>query len=157
MADSLHEARFPNESDEYRAARNQLLKAEIDLRRRIEEVAAQRRRLPLGGEIAQDYVFEEGPRDLRAPETAPNQVRLSQLFQPGKDTLIVYSFMYAPQMDHACPMCTSILDGLDGQTQHVTQRVNLVVAAKSPIRRIREHARARLDAATARVDGRHEL
>ena len=51
--------------------------------------------------------------------------------------------MYGPQMEKPCPMCTSMLDGLDGQAQHVTQRVNLVVAAKSPIRRIREHARER--------------
>lgn len=142
MADSLHSVRFPNESEEYRAARTGLLMAEIDLRRRKEEVAAHRRRLPLGGLVAEDYLFEEGPRDLRAPESV-TQVRLSQLFQPGKDTLVVYSFMYGPQMEKACPMCTSMLDGLDRQAQHATQRVNLVVAAKSPIRRIREHARER--------------
>jgi len=142
MADSLRTVRFPNESDEYGDARAELLKAEIDLRRRTEEVAALRRRLPLGGAVAEDYVFEEGPRDLRAPE-AVKKVRLSQLFEPGKDTLVVYSFMYGPQMEKPCPMCTSMLDGLDGQAPHVTQRVNLVVAAKSPIRRIREHARER--------------
>ena len=142
MADSLRTVRFPNESDEYGDARAELLKAEIDLRRRTEEVAALRRRLPLGGAVAEDYVFEEGPRDLRAPE-AVKKVRLSQLFEPGKDTLVVYSFMYGPQMEKPCPMCTSMLDGLDGQAPHVTQRVNLAVAAKSPIRRIREHARER--------------
>ncbi|HYV68169.1 MAG TPA: DUF899 family protein [Myxococcales bacterium] len=142
MAGSLHQMRFPGESEKYRAARNELLEAEIDLRRRAEEVAAQRRRLPLGGLVAQDYGFVEGPRDLRAPE-AEKPVRFSQLFEPGKDTLVVYSFMYGPKMDHACPMCTSMLDGMNGQAPHVTQRVNLVVAAKSPIRRIREHARER--------------
>ena len=142
MADSLRTVRFPNETDEYGDARAELLKAEIDLRRRTEEVAALRRRLPAGGAVAEDYVFEEGPRDLRAPE-AVKKVRLSQLFEPGKDTLVVYSFMYGPQMEKPCPMCTSMLDGLDGQAPHVTQRVNLVVAAKSPIRRIREHARER--------------
>src|SRR5207237_947406 len=134
--------RFPNESDEYRAARAELLEAETDLRRRVEEVAAHRRRLPLGGEIAEDYLFEEGPRDLRTPEAA-SKIRFSQLFEPGKDTLVVYSFMYGPQMEKPCPMCPSLLDGLDGQAPHVTQRVNLVVAAKAPVRRIREHARAR--------------
>src|SRR6266851_4150085 len=142
MAGSLHPMRFPGESDKYRDARDELLEAEIDLRRRSEEVAAQRRRLPLGGLLAEDYVFEEGPRDLRAPESV-KQVRFSQLFEPGKDTLVVYSFMYGPQMEKPCPMCTSMLDGLDGQAPHITQRVNLVVAAKSPIRRIREHARER--------------
>jgi len=142
MAVSLHSMRFPGESEKYRSARDELLQAEIELRRRTEEVAAQRRRLPLGGPLPQDYVFEEGPRDLRAPESV-QQVRFSQLFEPGKDTLVVYSFMYGPQMDHACPMCTSMLDGLNGEAPHITQRVNVVVAAKSPIRRIREHGRER--------------
>ncbi|TMB25155.1 MAG: DUF899 domain-containing protein [Deltaproteobacteria bacterium] len=96
----------------------------------------------LGGELAQNYTFEEGPRDLRAPESA-TKVRFSQLFEPGKDTLVVYSFMYGPQMEKPCPMCTSMLDALDAEAPHITQRVNLVVAAKSPIRRIREHARSR--------------
>jgi predicted dithiol-disulfide oxidoreductase (DUF899 family) len=67
-------------------------------------------------------------------------VRLSELFEPGKDTLIVYSFMYGPEMAAACPSCTSILDGLDGVAPHVTQTINLAVVAKSPIERIRGHA-----------------
>ena len=120
MADSLHTVRFPNESDEYRAARNQLLMAEIEQRRRNEEVAAHRRHLPLGGVVAEDYLFEEGPRDPGALEPV-KQVRLSQLFQPGKDTLVLYSFMYGPQMEKPCPMCTSMLDGLDRQSPHVPQ------------------------------------
>src|SRR5256885_10155312 len=89
--------RFPNETDEYRAARAELLKAEVDLRRHAEEVAAHRRRLPLGGEIAEDYLFEEGPRDLKAPESA-TKVRFSQLFEPGKAALVVYNFMYGAEM-----------------------------------------------------------
>ena len=51
--------------------------------------------------------------------------------------------MYGPQMKHACPMCTSFLDGLDGNAQHLAQRANLVVIAKSPIERIVEYARGR--------------
>src|SRR3989440_9844812 len=98
MADSLRTVRFPNETDEYGDARAELLKAEIDLRRRTEEVAALRRRLPLGGPVAEDYVFEEGPRDLRAPEAA-QKVSVSQLFEPGKDTLVVYSLLYRPPME----------------------------------------------------------
>src|SRR5262249_19842756 len=111
MAGSLHQMRFPGESENYRSARDELLATGTAWRRRTEEVAATPRRLPLGGPLPQDYVFGEGPRDLRAPESA-KQVRFSQLFEPGKDTLVVYSFMYGPQMDHACPMCTSMLDGL---------------------------------------------
>lgn len=133
---------FPGESAAYRKARLQLLEAEIDLRRRTESLAAQRRTLPLGGEIPQDYVFQEGAADL-ADATTVRSVKFSELFGPGKDTLIVYSFMYGPQMQAACPMCTSMLDALDGQARHVTQRANLAVVAKSPIARIREFARGR--------------
>src|ERR1700736_1460376 len=126
--------RFPNESAEYRRARNSLLEAEIALRRQIEAVAAQRRALPPGGEVPEDYVFQEG-EDARP-------VRMSQLFA-GKPTLIVYSFMYGPKMEHACPSCTSILDALDGEVRHVSQRASLVVIAKSPTARITAHAKQR--------------
>ena len=128
----MHAVRFPNEKAAYRSARNRLLKAEIKLRRDVEKVAAMRRKLPLGCALKEDYVFDEG-----------TDVRLSELFAPGKDTLLIYSYMFGPQMTAPCPMCTSILDGLDGQAPHVTQRVNLAVVAKSPIERIREFTRAR--------------
>jgi predicted dithiol-disulfide oxidoreductase (DUF899 family) len=131
---SAHQERFPNESADYRRARDSLLVAEIALRRQIEAVAAQRRALPPGGEVPDDYIFEEGD-DARP-------IRMSQLFA-GKPTLIAYSFMYGPEMDHACPNCTSILDALDGEARHVTQRASLVVIAKSPIARIRAHAKQR--------------
>jgi predicted dithiol-disulfide oxidoreductase (DUF899 family) len=124
---------FPNESDSYRSARNDLLTAEIDLRRQLEAVAAKRRTLPLGGEIPQDYEFD----------AAAGPVRMSELFTGGKETLIVYSFMFGPQMESACPSCTSILDGLDGESPHVNQRADFVVVARSPIERIMGHAEAR--------------
>ena len=61
---------FPGESAEYRAARNELLTEEIELRRQMEAVAAARRKLPPGGEVPEDYVFQgEGstgePADVR--------------------------------------------------------------------------------------------
>jgi predicted dithiol-disulfide oxidoreductase (DUF899 family) len=49
---------FPGESSEYRRAGNQLLEAKDELRRLNERVAAQRRALPAGGLLAEDYVFE---------------------------------------------------------------------------------------------------
>ncbi len=128
----LHGKRFPNEKPRYRAARDRLLRAEVALRRQVEAVAAMRRKLPAGGAVPEDYVFdgERGP------------VRLSQLFERG-DSLVAYSFMYGPGMAKACPMCTSMLDGLDGNARHIVQRTNLVVIAKSPLERIRAHARTR--------------
>ena len=126
--------RFPGESDEYRAARQQLLNAEAALRQHTEDVAIQRRSLPLGGALKEDYLFETMDGDA---------VRVSELFRPGKDTLVVYNYMYGPSMKSPCVMCTSILDGLDGQVQHITQRVNLAVVAKSPAARIRDVQRGR--------------
>jgi predicted dithiol-disulfide oxidoreductase (DUF899 family) len=124
--------RFPSEDAKYRSARNKLLQAEIDLRKQIEAVAAMRRKLPPGGEVPDDYVFdsEQGP------------ARLSQLFGKGS-TLVAYSFMYGPKMAKACPMCTSMLDGLNGSAPHIAQRTNLVVIAKSPLSRVLEFARNR--------------
>src|SRR6059036_4812 len=78
---------FPGESEEYRRERNRLLQAEVELRRAIERVAAQRRALPPGGAVPHDYRFEEA-------SDGGDEVRFSELFAPGKDTLVIYSFMF---------------------------------------------------------------
>jgi predicted dithiol-disulfide oxidoreductase (DUF899 family) len=138
----MPEIRFPGESDGYRTARQKLLAAEIDLRRRVEAVATLRRRLPLGGAVTHDYVFEEGGKDP-SDTTTRRSVRLSQLFAPGKEALILYSYMYGPKMKAPCPMCTAMLDGLDGQAPHVRQRASFAVVARSPLPRIRKLAKGR--------------
>ena len=75
--------RMPNESVEYRRARTALLAEEIELRRHIERVAAQRRALPPGGGVEGNDRFQsEGGRETalrgcassgcdRAPEDCP--------------------------------------------------------------------------------------
>ena len=127
-------ARFPNESRAYRAARNRLLSAESKLRKHVEQVAALRRKLPPGGKLPRDYEFEaEGG----------TRIRMSQLFEPGTNTLILYSYMYGPDRKAPCPMCTSFLDSLDGAAPHIEQRASLAVVAKSPIARIVGFARSR--------------
>jgi predicted dithiol-disulfide oxidoreductase (DUF899 family) len=138
MSEPKQSVGFPGESEAYRSARDELLDDEIELRRQIEAVAAKRRSLPLGGEVPEDYAFEE-----QSDGGAVRPVRLSELFAEGKDTLIVYSYMYGPQMPEPCVMCTSILDGLEGEAPHVAQRVNLAVVAKSPIERIQGFAQGR--------------
>lgn len=120
--------RWPNESPDYRAARDELLQAEVALRREEEAVAELRRALPLGGRLEQDY-------ELDAPS---GPVRFSELFADGKDTLYLYSFMFIPgerglPLEVACPSCTSIIDGLDGALWHLLDRVNVAVVAKAPI------------------------
>jgi predicted dithiol-disulfide oxidoreductase (DUF899 family) len=129
----MQHLRFPNESTAYREARNALLAEEMELRRQIERVAARRRALPMGGEVKEDYVFEG----------ESGQVRLSQLFTAGKETLAVYSFMFGPERERPCPGCTHFLDALEGSTQHILQRINFVVVAKSPVSRLQAFARER--------------
>ncbi|BDB23259.1 DUF899 family protein [Cupriavidus sp. P-10] len=116
---------FPNESAEYRKARNTLLAEEIELRRHIERVAAQRRRLPPGGEVTKRYTFqgEHGPMTLEA------------LFG-DKDTLVIYSYMFGPQRERPCPMCTSLMGSWDHKVPDIEQRVALAMIARSPVERL---------------------
>ena len=118
---------FPNESDEYREARDRLLQSEKELRAHIERVAEERRRLPEGGKLEKDYVFEE--MDGSRVKTT----KLSELFKDGDNALFVYSYMFSEDMDQACPMCTAILDGLDGQVPHLEQNISTAVVAKIDI------------------------
>ena len=126
----MHDKQFPGESEAYREVRNELLREEIELRRHVEAVAAKRRAMPLGGRLKEDYTFDE-----RADDGSIRQVRFSELFRPGKNTLLLYSFMFSPEAKSPCPSCTSIVDGLDGQVHHVEQGFNIVSAARAPIER----------------------
>src|ERR687897_3861822 len=136
---------FPGESAEYRAARDRLLEQEIELRRAMEAVAAARRELPPGGPVPEDYIFQAAGAD-----GDPTDVKLSELFAPGKNSLVIYSFMFPrdpsderpgpetgqtallPLAEGPCPSCTALLDQLDGAAEHVRQRLNLVAVAKAP-------------------------
>ena len=134
----LEHLHFPNESASYRQARNALLQEEMELRRHIERVAQQRRALPQGGEVPEDYVFE-GKR----PSGRTGRMKLSELFAPGKDTLAIYSFMFGPERAEPCPGCTHFLDAADGAALHIAQRINFVVVAKSPLKRLLDLAKQR--------------
>ena len=141
---SLHEVRFPGESVEYRDKRDELLKAEMDLRRQTEAVATQLRKLPLGGVVPRDYTFEEWDFGTGAVR----KVRLSELFEDGKDTLFLYSHMFVPgkaglPLEEGCPSCTSIIDAMDGAAPHISQQINFAVVAKAPLGQFRAHAKAR--------------
>lgn len=123
---TLHDKRLPNESQEYRSARDKLLAEENALREQIERVAALRRQLPAGGEIKEDYEFEE--IDLANGSTRP--IRLSELFGDKSD-LLVYSYMYGPDWEDPCPSCTSVIDGIEAVSRHVRQQAELVVIGKA--------------------------
>lgn len=131
----LRDRQFPNEPSEYRSARNTVLEAEIALRRQTEAVAELRRSLPRGGRLKEDYTFQN-------VWTGADTI-FADLFSPGKKTLIVYSMMYAPKDANACPMCTSIVDGLNGASPHVNDRADLIVATKAPVEKARKWAEGR--------------
>jgi predicted dithiol-disulfide oxidoreductase (DUF899 family) len=144
------DVKFPGENTEYREARNRLLERESELRRVMEAVAAERRELPPGGEVPEDYVFAGEGQDGR-----PADVRLSELFAPGKDSLAIYSFMFPrdpgddapgpvreketarlPLAEGPCPSCVALLDQLDGMIEHASQVMNFAAVAKSPLDRL---------------------
>jgi predicted dithiol-disulfide oxidoreductase (DUF899 family) len=148
---------FPGESAEYREARDRLLAQEIELRRSMEAVAAARRELPPGGVVPEDYVFQGA-----GPSGEPADVPLSNLFESGKDSLAIYTFMFPrdpeddspgpvreketarlPLAEGPCPSCVALLDQLDGAVEHVTQRMNFAVIAKAPLERVLTFARER--------------
>jgi predicted dithiol-disulfide oxidoreductase (DUF899 family) len=123
---------YPNDSAEYRKARTELLAQEVELRRLIERVAAQRRVLPPGGE-ARDYRFD----DERG-----KTVVLADLF--GRhDTLVTYFWMFGPQRERPCPMCTAFLGAMDIPVRDLTQRVAFAVLGRSPVARQLAFARER--------------
>ena len=125
--------RHPNESDEYRHARQQLLVEEIDLRRHAARVAALRRDLPPGGEVPRDYHFvsEDG-----------SDVTLAEMFGQH-DTLVIYSYMFGPQREAPCPMCTSLMGGFDHKIADIRQRVAVAFTARSPIDRLIDAKKSR--------------
>ncbi len=123
---------YPNDSAEYRAARTALLAEEIELRRHIERVAKLRRALPNGG-AAPPYQFidEQG-----------NSGGLAEMFGQH-DTLVTYFWMFGPERERPCPMCTSLLGSLDIPAIDLEQRLALAVIGRSPVARQVAFARER--------------
>ena len=135
---TLHDKRLPNESQEYRSARDKLLAEENALREQIERVAALRRQLPAGGEIKEDYEFEE----IDLADGSTRSIRFSELFGDKSD-LLVYSYMYGPEWENPCPSCTSLIDGIDAVSRHVRQQAELVVIGKATPAQLFEIAKER--------------
>src|SRR4028118_357308 len=145
---------FPNETPNYRSARDALLKSEIALRQQMEAVAEQLRALPPGGVVPEDYVF-----DKIGAEGGIEEVKLSELFRGG-DTLMVYHYMFPrhskdersgpskgvfaalPIEEGPCPSCTALIDMWDGTMPHFEGLGgNLVIVAKAPIEQVAAFAR----------------
>jgi len=139
--------RYPNESREYRAARDSLLKDEQALLTKVQAVARKRRKLPLGGELKEDYVFQSANDG-----NVGKRVKFSELFGE-MNTLLLYSFMFGPHWDNPCPSCTSLVDGFDRTSYQVTRNAAFVAIAKAPAERINAWARQRGWSQIALVSG----
>lgn len=148
---------FPNESSEYRTARNALLKREAALRRELESIAEERRALPPGPVVSDDYLF-----DAWDNEGELIRIRLSDLFRQGSDTLLFYHYMFPrnseddrprmagesvaglPLEQGPCPSCTLLLDQWDCAIPYLEGAdISFAAVAKAPIERVMAFARDR--------------
>jgi predicted dithiol-disulfide oxidoreductase (DUF899 family) len=122
---SLARMPFPGASAEYERARRALLAEEIEFRRHMTRLVEQRRALPPGPVIAKDYRFKD---------EQGFEVGLAELFG-DKDTLVTYFWMYGPQRERPCPMCTNWLGAVNGNAADIKQRVALKILGRSPVER----------------------
>ncbi|WEK02704.1 MAG: DUF899 family protein [Candidatus Devosia phytovorans] len=124
---------FPGETAEYRAAREALLAEEIEFRRHMTRLSAQRQALPPGPVIDKDYRFLDADG---------SDLSLLDLFG-DKDTLVTYFWMYGPERKRPCPMCTNWLGSVEGNAADIKQRVAFKILGRSPVKRQRDFAEER--------------
>jgi len=116
---------FPGESAEYRKAREALVAEEIEFRRHMTRLTEQRRALPLGPAIEKNYRFKDA-----------NGSELGFLDLFGRhNALVTYFWMFGPQRERPCPMCTNWLGAVNGNAAVIKQRVALKVLGRSPVSR----------------------
>lgn len=137
--DGIRQIRL-QESDEYLKKREELRQAEIESLKSRERVAQLRRELP-PGPVLQDYEFIEGPSLLNDGDAPIRKVRLSQLFTKPDRALVVYQFMFGKKQTNPCPMCTLVIDSLNGVAHHIAENVDLVIVAAADPVALRKHAR----------------
>ena len=138
----LRQTNLPNESEEYLLKRDELRRAEIDLRNQRERVAELRRQLPQGPSV-EDYVFEEVTAKLDEGDTPIRKVRLGELFTSANRSVVIYHFMFGKKQTKACPMCTAWIDGFNGVAHHLAQNLDFAIVAAADLPTLRNHARAR--------------
>jgi predicted dithiol-disulfide oxidoreductase (DUF899 family) len=137
----MSELRYPNESAEYREARAALLKDEQELIAKVKAVAEKRRKLPPGGQLKEDYVFQWAS-DGKVGKKLGERVKFSELFG-DKTTLLLYSWMFGPNWDKPCPSCTSLMDGFDRAWYSVAQDAAFAAVAKAPAEKVNAWAKER--------------
>jgi predicted dithiol-disulfide oxidoreductase (DUF899 family) len=139
---TYRQTNLPNESKEYLSKREEVRRAEIELMKQRERVAALRRELPKGATI-QDYEFLEGPASLDDADEPVRKTRLSELFTAPDRSLVIYHFMFGKKQTSPCPMCTAWIDGYNGIAHHLAQNVDFAILAAADPSTLRAHARNR--------------
>lgn len=118
--------RFANESAAYAKAREALLAEELEVRRHLGRLARQNRELPQGPEMPETWKFVG---------MNGGEVGLAEMFGP-RDTLVLYHWMYGPERNRPCPMCTNLLGPLAANAADLRQRVALAVVSRSKVERM---------------------
>src|SRR5713226_5885577 len=117
-------------SEEWVAARRELLKAEKALTLRSDEVARMRQGLPWV-RIAKEYRFD----------TEEGTASLADLFS-GRSQLLIYHFMFGPDYTAGCPSCSAIADGFNGSVVHLANHdVTLCSVSRAPLAKLQEYRR----------------
>jgi predicted dithiol-disulfide oxidoreductase (DUF899 family) len=138
----LRQTNLPNESEEYLLKRDELRRAEIDLRNQRERVAELRRQLPQGPAV-QDYMFEEVSARLDAGDTPIKKTRLSELFTRPDRSVVIYHFMFGKKQTKPCPMCSAWIDGFNAVAHHLAQNLDFAIVAAADLASLRSYARTR--------------
>jgi predicted dithiol-disulfide oxidoreductase (DUF899 family) len=112
--------------EEWQAARDELAKLEAQHAELNEEIKKKRLELPWVP-VEKEYEFD----------TEDGKKTLAELFD-GRSQLLAYNIMYGPEFQvGACPGCTSVADGFDGQLIHLNKRdVTFVCFSRAPIDRL---------------------
>jgi predicted dithiol-disulfide oxidoreductase (DUF899 family) len=114
--------------EEWQAAREALLEREKELTRRNDELARERRGLPWVP-IEKDYSFE----------TENGTKTLAELFD-GRTQLLVYQFMFGPEYEAGCPVCSSSADGFDAAVPHLNARdVTFLCISRAPLEKLQAY------------------
>ena len=122
---ALRKGLLPGESAEYAEARTALLAEEIEARRHLTRLAEMRQALPQGPVVEKDYRFKDANG---------SEVGLADLFGEH-DTLVTYFWMYGPDRERPCPMCTNFLGGVNGNAADIKQRAAFKILGRSTVER----------------------
>ncbi len=111
--------------EQWEAARAELLTREKELTRMSDELAQQRLELPWLL-VEKQYTFQ----------TVDGIKTLAELFD-GRSQLVVYHFMFGPEFEAGCPVCSSIADSFNGVLAHLAASdVTMICTSRAPLEKL---------------------